>query len=697
MNKFICSLAFFISVVSAATVSIPADFSHIQDGIFAAGDGDTVLVYPGIYTEQINLEGKSILLTSLYSVTGYSGYITATVIDGGGAGSVVTFNHGEGQNSVLAGFTITGGMAANGGGGFISQASPLIKNVLITGNTAAEKGGGLVCYFMSEPLLMNLTITDNSAGENGGGIFCRDNSQPGIVNSIIWNNTLTSGTVDNVELNLGSSAVFAYSTLEGGDQDVLLDYGTLYYLSGNLETDPQFNASWNGDFSLLESSPCIDAGVTSMALYFNGNADSLLVPEVGYSGEAPDQGALEQAGISGCMDSQAVNFLPEATLDDGSCAFAPQLDPLEDMSTAEDVPLQILLTASDQNTEDNLVFSAAADTSAVLPTVLEDTLYMSPAPNWYGSSIITVFVSDGDNADSSSFVLVVTPVNDPPSVDCGEGAAIGENMTLTDYTLSAEDVDGDSLSWEIEVGANFDNFPWVTDTFTWDLIDSLISLTPPSNWYGVADVQVRVSDAALVDTCDFNLTVLSAENDVHLSFGEIDYADRTLAIIMENQPPVSGFQFLVGDPHFLTIEDVFGGAAGDHDFILQFEPANGMVLGFSQVLDALPPGESVLTYLQFSGWGTAETCLQDITVTSPDGSEAFIIPGDCIMLNFDPGDVNDDGAADILDVVEIVAIILGQIAPNEYETWAADLNADGAINVSDVILLIDLIMEYRTP
>ncbi len=694
MTKFVIIFIACASMAWAAVLFIPEDFATIQEGINAAEEGDTVLVSPGRYFEQINFNGKSLLLASLYTTTGYPGYITATLIDGSGSGSVVTFNHNEGPESIIAGFSITNGLAANGGGLFISQSSPTIKNCLISGNLADGNGGGMVCYFTSRPLLLNTTLSGNSAGANGGGIFCRDNSRPGFVNSIVFDNFLTDGTADNIDLNLGGSIVLAYTTLQGGEQGIISDSGLIFYLNGNLESDPQFINPAEGNFTLSADSPCVDGGIAGTVLYFNDAADSLQVPDIAHAGGAPDQGAFEQWGIEGCTDFQALNFQPQSTIEDGSCLYAPQLSSLDDVSMTEDSLLQILLSATDQNVGDELTFSADTDTMAISVTVQQDTLTLSPAADWYGSGVITVWVSDGQYSDSTDFQLTVTPVNDPPQLDCNNGAVIAENSILADYQLAAEDVDGDTLHYAIEITADYDNFPWVTDPFSWSLADLVLTITPPLNWYGEAAVQFWAGDTELADSCSFTLTVLSAENDAYLSIGEINYSTGSFGIQLYNQLPVSGFQFDIIDPHYLTIEDVYGGSAGDHDFVLQFEPSLGTVLGFSQVLDAIPPGDTTLVYVQFSGWGNAQTCLENITATAPDGTEAFSIPGECLTLNFEPGDVNHDEAMDILDVVEIVAVILGQIDPTEYELWAADMNSDAEINVSDVILLIDLIMEY---
>ena len=51
------------------------------------------------------------------------------------------------------------------------------------------------------------------------------------------------------------------------------------------------------------------------------------------------------------------------------------------------------------------------------------------------------------------------------------------------------------------------------------------------------------------------------------------------------------------------------------------------------------------------------------------------------------GDINEDGTLDILDVVSMVNIILG----NSPTSSAADMNGDGIINILDVISLVNSI------
>jgi hypothetical protein len=100
------SLLIVGSAGAATVIHIPADKPTIQAGIKAAGNGDTVLVSPGTYVENINFLGKTITVESSMGPK-------VTIIDGGGLSSVVTFSSRETLSSVLRGFTVRDGGATN--------------------------------------------------------------------------------------------------------------------------------------------------------------------------------------------------------------------------------------------------------------------------------------------------------------------------------------------------------------------------------------------------------------------------------------------------------------------------------------------------------------------------------------------------------------------------------------------------------
>jgi parallel beta-helix repeat protein len=213
-----CALLVLFSVhqAQATIIHVPGDYPTIQQAIDATTDGDTVLVQPGTYVENINFNGHNIIVGSLFLTTGDTSYIDSTIIDGDSSGWVVTFHNGEDSTAVITGFTIQNGYTPHDGGGiWCSLSSPTIRNNTISGNgahwgggiacvssdptisnntisenSAASYGGGISCY-NSSPTISNNTITGNSAYYTGGGIFCRMHSDPTITDNTISGNSAT--------------------------------------------------------------------------------------------------------------------------------------------------------------------------------------------------------------------------------------------------------------------------------------------------------------------------------------------------------------------------------------------------------------------------------------------------------------------------------------------------------------------------
>lgn len=198
-----------------AKLIVPQECRTIQKAIRSAADGDTIIVSPGTYRENIDFLGKAI---SLKSEQGPA----VTIIDGGQNGSVVEFTKGEGSDSVLNGFTVTNGYgmvwaksAGDGGGIYCDGASPTIINNVITDNIASSGyGGGLFIKSYSSPIVAYNTITSNSSLQCGGGIYCRSSS-PYIVSNTISNNRSTLGFGGAITCSLGSKPYVVRNTMVG--------------------------------------------------------------------------------------------------------------------------------------------------------------------------------------------------------------------------------------------------------------------------------------------------------------------------------------------------------------------------------------------------------------------------------------------------------------------------------------------------
>ncbi|MEW6747859.1 MAG: right-handed parallel beta-helix repeat-containing protein [Planctomycetota bacterium] len=237
---------------------MPSEFASIQTAIDAAADGDTILVAPGTYQENLRYGGRSI---TVKSETG----ARATVVDGGLQGSVVRFDSGEGPESVLEGFTLTRGSGTTGrfelrGGGILCfGSSPTVRGNIITGNSMSwGHGGGIFCQGgaphieadsiehneidgrgggiyaeESQALIEGNRIEENSASYHGGGIYVTDGELAIRGNKIIANESWWGGGIDVIGPAMieGNIIVWNYAHAEGGglrcDGDITLVANTI--------------------------------------------------------------------------------------------------------------------------------------------------------------------------------------------------------------------------------------------------------------------------------------------------------------------------------------------------------------------------------------------------------------------------------------------------------------------------------------
>ncbi|PKL41768.1 MAG: hypothetical protein CVV39_09070, partial [Planctomycetes bacterium HGW-Planctomycetes-1] len=122
---------------------------------------------------------------------------------------------------------MTGGGICLDGDTIFTQ-KPLIKNCLITNNTAADSGGGIASTYFARPTIQNCTIADNLAtGVNGrgGGLFGSYESDTIAKDSIFWNNSGINGSQialsdGGLFTDMPASLTISYSDIQTSAKDV---------------------------------------------------------------------------------------------------------------------------------------------------------------------------------------------------------------------------------------------------------------------------------------------------------------------------------------------------------------------------------------------------------------------------------------------------------------------------------------------
>ncbi|MFH0909617.1 MAG: choice-of-anchor Q domain-containing protein, partial [bacterium] len=341
----------FTNWVTAAT--------NIQAAIDVSSDGDTVWVTDGVY-DTGGVAGYPAVTDLLTNRVAIHKPITVRSVNG----PVVTVIEGQGpigdaavrcvymtNGASLIGFTLTSGATlgwggdlireCSGGGVWCRDASPVVSNCIITGNSANYDGGGTY-----RGTLNNCTLTDNTAGEDGGGA-----SAATLNNCTLSGNLAVSGggaasysTLNNCTLS-GNAAVSGggayYGTLNdctltgnsaasGGGVNRCASYNCLVYYNeansgpnyewgsltssctepdpggaGNITNRPHIASLLNP--RLLETSPCRNAGsnaFVSWALDMDGEPRT--------NGAAVDIGSDEYwaSGVTGAL---MVSIVAEVT------------------------------------------------------------------------------------------------------------------------------------------------------------------------------------------------------------------------------------------------------------------------------------------------------------------------------------------------------------------------------------------------
>jgi len=206
----------------------------------------------------------------------------------GGAGILCGFNFSDTPLELSLSNSQIYNNSANIGAAIGALSGNIFLDHVLIYNNIGEYGSAIS---LGEPLGLvvddiNMTITRSTIVENEGAFSFGliDNSSVIIVNSILWNEQSDyefTPLPNNSLINVNSY----YSDIR------LLDNTQS---TESISIDPLFNDDDNYDFTLMDTSPCIDSGIDFLVI--DNNNIILNLDSSEYSGNMPDMGYFEHSG-----------------------------------------------------------------------------------------------------------------------------------------------------------------------------------------------------------------------------------------------------------------------------------------------------------------------------------------------------------------------------------------------------------------
>lgn len=327
-----------------------------------------------------------------------------------------------------------------------------------------------------------------------------------------------------------------------------------------------------------------------------------------------------------------------------------------------------------------------------------------------GRAVITAATTDGSNKSATCLVNVTAK---PIYI---------ESIVLNQESLSMTKGEETQLSARVyPTNVTNDKLVWKSSDVSCVSVDEYGKLKALK--VGDAVISVETSDGTdLTASCKVSVNekaISSFDNIIYFNTTTgIVGSTVTLPLMMDNKDNITAIQFDMAMPNGMEVLMKEDKSAYDIQFNAEYSRTNNSshtissglqedksvrVLCFSVGLDSFLGNSGAILDIPLSiaenmKAGKYYIELKNIVLTNKDG-EKYSVDSYSTMINIAtavPGDVNADGAIDVVDVVAIANYILGKRS-DIFAEAAADMNADGIIDVVDIVSLANGILGKNEP
>jgi hypothetical protein len=334
---------------------------------------------------------------------------------------------------------------------------------------------------------------------------------------------------------------------------------------------PRLAATTQGPLVALGWDPSTDPAVTGYNVYYGASSRNYTnVLAVGNTTSTMVSNLVTGvtyyfAATTYTADGLESDYSVEASFGIAPANNPPTLDPLPDFIIQQDAGAQVVpltgITSGAANENQTLNISAFSSNPGLIPNPAvaytspdtNGTLTFSSLPGSFGSTIITVMVDDGaavSNTVIRSFMVTVSPVENPPTIDLLNDLVVAQNAGLQTVNLNgitSGSTNGNPTLSVTAVSSNPALIPTPSIYYTSPAAAGTLTFTPATNAFGTAKITVTVTDdqpTNNVTSVSFNVTVNQSTPFPGLLATAVVAPNATFRFLI-NPPATNGDNFSV--------------------------------------------------------------------------------------------------------------------------------------------------------